>query len=106
MAKYLIAASYTGEGLQGLRKDKATGRRQAIATAIEGLGGRLECEYFALGEHDVYLLADLPDTASAAALGIATSATGLVRTRTVALMTAEEVDRALEKTVNYRAPGR
>ena len=24
----------------------------------------------------------------------------------VALMTAEEVDRALEKTVNYRAPGR
>ena len=43
---------------------------------------------------------------SAAALGIATSATGLVRTRTTALMTAEEVDRALEKTVNYRAPGR
>ena len=56
MAKYLIAASYTGEGLQGLRKDKATGRRQAIATAIEGLGGRLECEYFALGVHVVYLI--------------------------------------------------
>jgi uncharacterized protein with GYD domain len=106
MPKYLIAASYTGEGLQGLRKDRATGRRQAIATAIESIGGRLECEYFALGEHDVYLIADLPDTVSAAALGIATSATGLVHTRTTALMTAEEVDRALEKNVNYRAPGR
>ena len=106
MPKYLIAAYYSSEGLQGLRKDKATGRRQAIATAIEGLGGRLECEYFALGEHDVYLIADLPDNVSAAALGIATSATGLVRTSTTALMTAEEVDRALEKTVNYRAPGR
>ena len=35
MPKYLIAASYTGESLQGLRKDKATGRRQAIATAID-----------------------------------------------------------------------
>jgi hypothetical protein len=78
MPKYLIAASYSGEGLQGLRKDKASGRRQAITTAI----------------------------VSAAALGIATSATGLVRTRTTALMTPEEVDRALEKTVNYRAPGR
>src|SRR5215472_12721183 len=68
MPKYLIAASYSGEGLQGLRKDKATARRQAITTAIESLGGRLECEYFALGEHDVYLIADLPDTVSAAAL--------------------------------------
>ena len=71
MPKYLIAASYSSEGLQGLRKDKATVRRQAITTAIESLGGRLECEYFALGEHDVYLIADLPDNVSAAALGIA-----------------------------------
>ena len=106
MPKYLIAASYSPEGLQGLRRDKATARRQAITTAIESLGGKLECEYFALGEHDVYLIADLPDNVSATALGIATSATGLVRTSTTALMTTEEVDRALEKSVNYRAPGR
>src|SRR5262245_27707731 len=106
MPKYLIAASYSGEGLQGLRKDKATARRQAITAAIESIGGRLECEYFAFGQHDVYLIADLPDNVSAAALGIATSATGLVRTSTTVLMTAEEIDRALEKTVNYRAPGR
>jgi uncharacterized protein with GYD domain len=106
MPKYLIAASYSAEGLRGLQKDKASGRRQAITAAIEGIGGKLECEYFALGEDDVYLIADLPDNVSAAALGIATSGTGLVRTRTTALMTAEEVDRALEKTVNYRGPGR
>jgi glutamate dehydrogenase/leucine dehydrogenase len=48
----------------------------------------------------------MPKYLIAAGLGIATSATGFVRTRTTALMTAEEVDRALEKTVNYRAPGR
>jgi hypothetical protein len=30
----------------------------------------------------------------------------LVRTSTTVLMTAEEVDQALAKTVNYRAPGR
>ena len=105
MPKYLIAASYSGEGLQGLRRDKATARRQAIATAIESLGGKLECEYFALGEDDVYLIADLPDNISAAALGIATSSTGLVRSRTTALMTVEEVDHALTKGVNYRSPG-
>jgi hypothetical protein len=39
-------------------------------------------------------------------MGIAGSATGLIRTRTTALMTVEEVHRALQKSVNYRAPGR
>jgi uncharacterized protein with GYD domain len=106
MPKYLISASYTAEGLRGLQRDKASGRRQAITAAVEGVGGKLEALYFALGEDDAYLIVDMPDHASLAALGIAASATGLVRTRTTALMTVEEVDQALAKTVNYRAPGR
>jgi uncharacterized protein with GYD domain len=105
MAKYLVSGSYSAEGLRGLQKDKASGRRQAVTAAIEGVGGRLECVYFGLGEEDVYLIADMPDNASVAALGIAASATGLVRTRTTALMTVEEVDQALAKSVNYRPPG-
>ncbi|MBV8335797.1 MAG: GYD domain-containing protein [Alphaproteobacteria bacterium] len=106
MPKYLIAGSYSADGLKGLQRDKGSGRQQAVRTALESVGGRLEATYFALGEDDVYLIADCPDNISAAALGIAASATGLVRTRTIALMTVEEVDRALEKTINYRAPGR
>ena len=106
MPKYLVSASYTADGLKGLQKDKASGRRQAVTAAIEGMGGKLECVYYALGENDVYLVVDLPDNVSVAALAIAGSATGLVRTRTIPLMTAEEVDQALAKTVNYRAPGR
>jgi uncharacterized protein with GYD domain len=106
MSKYLISGSYTAEGLRGLQRDKASGRRQALTAAIEGVGGKLECVYFALGQDDAYIIADLPDNAAAAALGIAVSATGLARTRTTALMTIEEVDQALAKTVNYRAPGR
>ena len=46
------------------------------------------------------------DNISAAALGVTVSAAGLARTRTTALLTVEETDRALEKSVNYRAPGR
>ena len=89
-----------------MQRDKASGRQQAVRTALEGLGGRLEAAYFALGEDDVYLIVDLPDNISAAAVGITASATGLVRTRTIALMTVEEVDQALVKNINYRAPGR
>ena len=106
MPKYLISGSYSAEGLRGLQRDKASGRRQAVTAAVEGVGGKIECLYYALGEDDVYAIVDMPDNASVAALCIAASATGLGgRTRTTALMTVEEVDQALAKSVNYRAPG-
>ncbi len=105
MPKYLLSASYSAEGLKGLQKDKASGRRSALTAAVEALGGKLECFYYALGEDDAYVIVDLPDNASAAALGVGISATGRVRTRTTALLTVEETDRALEKSVSYRAPG-
>ncbi len=105
MPKYLVQAAYTAEGLQGLQKDKASGRKQAVTRAVEGLGGKLEAIYYALGEHDVVLIVDMPDVISGAALGLRVSSSGLVRTKTTTLLTLEEADRALSKTVDYRAPG-
>jgi|SRR5271155_960245 uncharacterized protein with GYD domain len=105
MPKYLATASYSAEGLRGLQKDKASGRVRAATAAIEAAGGKVECLYFALGEDDVVGIVDFPDNVSAASFSLAVSASGLVRTRTTALMTVEEVDRALAKNVNYRAPG-
>jgi uncharacterized protein with GYD domain len=105
MGKYLVQAAYSAEGLKGLQKDKASGRQQAVSKAVEGLGGKVEAMYFALGEHDVLLIVDMPDVVSGAALGLRVSATGLVRTKTTSLLTIEEADRALAKTVDYRAPG-
>ena len=105
MPKYLISGQYSPEGLRGLQKDKASGRMRAITTAVESVGGKVECLYFALGEDDSYSIVDLPDNSTAAALGIAVSAVGAVRTRTTALLTVEEVDQALAKSVNYRPPG-
>jgi uncharacterized protein with GYD domain len=105
MAKYLIEASYTAEGLKGLQKDKASGRKQAVTRLLEGLEGKLEAMYFAMGERDVILIVDVPDIVTGAALSISVSATGLVRTTSTALLTVEETDRALAKKVQYRAPG-
>ena len=65
MAKYLITASYSGEGLKGLQKDKATGRREAVRQAVESVGGRLEAYYFAFGEDDVVSIVDLPSNIAA-----------------------------------------
>ena len=106
MPKYLIQASYTSEGLKGLQKDKATGRRAAVSSAIQALGGKLDAMYFAFGEDDVVVVIDMPDNTSAAALSLAVSSSGMVRTRTTPLMTLEEVDKALGMSTSYRAPGR
>ncbi len=106
MPKYLIQGSYTAEGLKGLQKDKASGRRAAIMTAAEGLGGKVDAVYYALGEHDVFVIVDLPNIQAATALSVAASASGLVHASTVPLLTVEEADQALSKSINYRPPGR
>jgi uncharacterized protein with GYD domain len=106
MAKYLVQATYTAEGLQGLIRDKASGRRAAVTRALESLGGNVEAFYYALGDYDAFVIADVPDHVTAAAIGITVSSSGLVRTKTTALLTVEEADRALEKTIEYRPPGK
>ena len=106
MPKYLIEASYTAEGLKGLQKDKASGRVAAISKAIEALGGKLETMYYCLGENDAIVIVEAPDIASLAALNIAVSSSGFARTRTTALLTIEETDKALAKSVAYKAPGK
>jgi uncharacterized protein with GYD domain len=105
MPKFLIEASYSAEGLRGLVKDKASGRQTVVKEALAALGGKLENIYYALGDADVYVLCECPDYVSAAALSLAVSASGLVRTKTIPLMTVEETDRALTMKSGYRAPG-
>ena len=106
MAKFLVAASYTAEGLRGLAKDKPSGRQKAVEQALDGLGGKLEAIYYAFGEHDVYLICDCPDNVGAAALSLGASASGLVRTTTIPLLTVAEADKALAMKLNYRPPGK
>lgn len=106
MPKYLIQASYTAEGLRGLQKDKASGRRQAVLNALEPLRGKLESFNYAFGGDDVVAVIDLPDNVNAAAMSLAIAASGLVRLKTTPLLTVEETDQALAKSINYRAPGK
>ncbi len=106
MPKYLVQASYTAEGLRGLQKDKASGRKQAVLNALEPLRGKVESFYYAFGDDDVVVILDMPDNVNAAAMSLAISASGLVRLKTTPLLTVEETDQALAKSVNYRAPGK
>src|SRR5712675_1477192 len=46
MAKFLVEATYTAEGLKGLIKDTASGRKAAVVQALADVGGKLEAIYF------------------------------------------------------------
>jgi len=105
MAKYLVRAIYTADGVRGVLKEGGNSRRDAVAALIEGLGGRLESFYFAFGDDDVFAIVDLPDAASAAAASMAVSAAGATRSQVTVLLTPDEIDEATRKTSTYRAPG-
>lgn len=105
MPKYMIQGSYSPEGLKGLIKDKASGRLEAVSKALASVGGKLESVYFSLGDYDVVVLADVPDTVAVVALSAAISATGLVRTKSTPLLSIDETDKALSKVIDYRKPG-
>lgn len=104
MAKYLIQASYTLDGIQGVKAHGGSVRREAVEKAVKSLGGTVECFYFAFGDADVYVIAEVPGNVDAAALGLATCASGGARTKTVVLLTPEEMDEAAKKQVGYSPP--
>ena len=106
MPKYMIQASYTAEGTKGVLKDGGSGRRAAAEQLIKSVDGRMEAFYFAFGEEDAYVIADIPGNAGAAAVALAVASSGLVRIKTTVLLTPEEMDQATKKSVSYRAPGK
>jgi len=105
MPKYLIQATYTTDGIQGLVRDSASGRKADVQAAVKAVGGKLECFYYAFGADDVIAIMDLPNNIAAAAVALSSSGTGAVKVRTTPLLTVEDVDQALEVKTQYRAPG-
>ena len=105
MPKFMVKASYTAEATRGLLKEGGSGRRAAVHKLIEGVGGKVEAFYFAYGEYDAYVIADLPDATAGMAISLAVNASGGVRLTTVPLITPEELDTACKRSVAYRAPG-
>jgi uncharacterized protein with GYD domain len=105
MPKYLFYGSYTSEGLKGLLVEGGSKRIEAAKQALGSVGGSLEAFYFAFGENDFYIIVDLPDNVSTTAITLAGNLSGTFSIKTVVLLTPEEVDEAVRKSVEYRPPG-
>ena len=105
MAKYLVEASYTREGVSGVQAKGGSSRRDAVAEMAAGLGGKVESFYFGFGERDAYVVVELPDNEAAAAVALAVNASGGATVKTTVLLTPEQVDEAAKRSVDYRPPG-
>jgi uncharacterized protein with GYD domain len=105
MPKFLIEASYTLDGVKGVQTAGGSSRRDAVAQLAESVGGRLESFHFGFGNRDAYVILDLPDNESAAAVALTVNAAGGATVRTIVLLTPEEVDAAAKRSVDYRPPG-
>lgn len=105
MPKYLIQANYVGEGIKGLLKEGGSSRRTTVDQLFGSAGGTIEAFYYAFGDTDVFIIADVPDNVTAAALSLIVNATGAVTAKVTVLLTAEEIDAATKKTPSYRPPG-
>lgn len=105
MPKFLFEAMYTVDGVRGVQREGGSSRRDAVAKVAESVGGQLEAFFFGFGERDAYVICDLPDNESAAAVALTVNGSGGAAVKTVVLLTPEEVDEAAKRSVDYRPPG-
>lgn len=105
MPKYLVQASYIGDGVQGLRKEGGSARRSVLEKACASVGGSVEGFYFAFGDSDVVTILDLPDNVTAAGIALLVGSSGKIDLHTTVLLTPEEIDAAAKVGADYTPPG-
>ena len=103
MSKFLLSATYTQEGTSILLTDGGSKRLDALTAAIESVGGSLEAFHYAFGDVDLYMVVELPDDTTAAALSMRMNAAGILKVKMTKLIDLEAVDAAIAKQVAYPA---
>jgi uncharacterized protein with GYD domain len=104
--KYLLEVNYSVEGVKGVLKEGGSSRRSVVEELVKGMGGKLESFYYAFGKDDVYVIVEMPDDESVAAVSLAVGAAGGASIVTTVLVEPETIDAAAKRSVGYRPPGK
>ncbi len=92
MPTYYMFGTYTAEGVKAISAKRTTG----AVDVIKGCGGQLHSMHALLGQHDVVLVADLPDAKAAMRASIALNRLTGIDFSTAEAIPVEELDRASE----------
>lgn len=105
MPHYLFNARYTQAGIQGVMKEGGGPRQEVVRALAASLGGTVEAQYWAFGDDDYLVIAELPDNAAALAIAATVGSSGAASVKTTVLLTADDVDAMTRLRGTYRAPG-
>jgi uncharacterized protein with GYD domain len=104
MPRYLFTADYSPEAAKTIMATGGTARATNIEKMVAGLGGTMESFHFAFGSDDAFVIVDLPDAQSAAAVALTISGSGVARVRTTVLLTPDQLDAAAQIHPDYQPP--
>jgi uncharacterized protein with GYD domain len=94
---YLYEISYTADGWAKLLANPVN-RLDAVRPVIAAAGGSVVSAYYAFGDADIILIAEMPDDVSAASLSLAFTAGGAVSSlKTTVLMSFADGIEAIKK---------
>ena len=90
--------------------ERPSDRAAAVRKLLEGVNGKLESYYWMFGPYDGFIVTDIPDSMSAAAVSLAVSSTGgFAHLETHELFTADQLAPLVAKAKavrgGYKAPG-
>jgi uncharacterized protein with GYD domain len=107
MGKYLFEVEITavGAGLVPTTRRLGSAFDTSLRQIITDAGGTVDCLYFALGDTDAIVIAELASLATAAAVAAIIVASTHATVRTVALFEPNEIDIELIKGWTWRPPG-
>jgi uncharacterized protein with GYD domain len=107
MAKFATFFHFTSEAVKGLM-ERPSDRGAVVSKLCEAAGGRMESYYLMFGEWDGFVVFDVPDAPSAAAISFAVNSTGaFTRLQTHELLDPETMQSVLPKaaSLTYTPPG-
>ncbi len=107
--KFAIFFKFKPETIAGAMENPSD-RAAVVGGLLESVGGSLDAYYWMFGEHDGFVIADVPDSTSAAAVSLAVASTGaFAHLQTHELIPADQIGQLLERAKaaagQYTPPG-
>jgi uncharacterized protein with GYD domain len=98
MPLYMYQAAYTAESIAAQLKSPQNRVETVGRTACEAVGGKMVGGWYAFGDYDVVLIADVPDNESMTAIALAFAAGGALKAaKTTVLMSGAEAMAGMKK---------
>ncbi|MDQ6937328.1 MAG: GYD domain-containing protein [Actinomycetota bacterium] len=107
MAKYAVFFRFTSAAVKGLMEHPSD-RAAVVASLCSAAGGRMESYYLMFGTWDGFVVFEVPDSPSAAAVSLAVTSTGAFATlETHELIESDDLGGILAKasSLTYTPPG-